>query len=115
MNADLAAHGREVASDGEPPLIPVLLAVFTNQRGDVLGAETGVIVGALPAVLRVEVTNGLLGRHRRANVCVLYSVYPDGVQAAVFGIDLLHGGSVTASVRVVRHGEGSVLILEVLE
>lgn len=104
-----------MASNGEPPLVPVLLAVFTNQRGDVLGAETGVVVGTLPAVLRVEVTNGLLGSHRRANAWVLYSVYPDGVQAAVFSIDLLHGGSVTAPVRVVGHSEGSVLILEVLE
>lgn len=104
-----------MASDGELPLIPVLLAVFTNQCGDVLGAETGVVVGTLPAVLRVEVTNGLLGRHRRANACILYSVYPDGVQAAVFGIDLLHGGGVTAPVRVVGHSEGSVLILEILE
>ena len=104
-----------MTSDGELPLIPVLLAVFTNQRSDILGAEVGVIVGTLPAVLRVEVTNGLLGRHRRANVCVLYSVYPDGVQAAVLGIDLLHGGCVTTPVRVVGHSEGSVLILEVLE
>lgn len=104
-----------MASDVEPPLIPVLLAVFTNQSGDVLGAETGVIVGTLPSVLRVKVVDGLLGRHRGANVCVLYSVHPDGVQAAVFGIDLLHSGCVTASVRVVGHSEGSILILEILK
>ena len=96
-----------LAGDAELAIGVVALAVGADDLCDGVHAQTGVVVVARPALLRVEGAAKLDGGFS--------ALHKAGVHLVVFGVDGLHGGRVAAPVGVVEHGKFAVGFLQGFE
>ena len=111
------AHARIFRAHAEFIAGIIGLDIAANVRGNVFQASGGVVIAARPAVCGVELAadalGGLVGHGGFAAVVAAKLV--DWEKAIKLGVDLLHGGGVTAHVGVMELCKALVFALQLVQ